>query len=347
MGTRMFQLDAYENDQVFNRLLCTSTLLEGVNTTAKNIVITKPARNTDKNIHNSDFSAFDFYNLVGRTGRLHQHFIGRAIYLRTPKDPNYRKIDAIRSVRFELTDNSKDIDIQKGSIENHPDVNEFLERLGISLEEYLLRIGSKLRFETVKGIYFTFCVERQNLIEELKKYVDDQQRGRLYLVKILLKISEGSRDDFKANIITNLLDKRRPRVKKVVNDVRKYFKEAALDSVISTVIRMKTSYIEHQFYAKVQLIKYFLELSNTDESLISVINTKILGTIEYLYFSTSKQKKMLVDLGIYERDVDSIIKVIGEDFDDVFELKNRLRANCEKFKSVSFISKYVIQNLTK
>jgi len=78
-----------------------------------------------------------------------------------------------------------------------------------------------------------------------------------------------------------------------------------------------------------------------------VINTKILGTIEYLYFSTSKQKKMLVDLGIYERDVDSIIRVIGEDFDDVFELKNRLRANCEKFKSVSFISKYVIQNLTK
>jgi len=56
---------------------------------------------------------------------------------------------------------------------------------------------------------------------------------------------------------------------------------------------------------------------------------------------------MLVDLGIYERDVDSIIRVIGEDFDDVFELKNRLRANCEKFKSVSFISKYVIQNLTK
>lgn len=62
-----------------------------------------------------------FFNLVGRTGRLNQHFIGIAYYLKTPKDPNYERIDAIREIRFELTDNSKDIDIQKGTIENHED----------------------------------------------------------------------------------------------------------------------------------------------------------------------------------------------------------------------------------
>lgn len=59
------------------------------------------------------FSAFDFYNLVGRTGRLNQHFVGNAYYIKAPGDPEYRKIDAIKSIKFEITDNSKDIDIQK------------------------------------------------------------------------------------------------------------------------------------------------------------------------------------------------------------------------------------------
>lgn len=45
MGTRMLQLDYYESIGAYNKLLCTSTLLEGVNTTAKNIIITKPSRN--------------------------------------------------------------------------------------------------------------------------------------------------------------------------------------------------------------------------------------------------------------------------------------------------------------
>lgn len=59
MGTRMLQLDYYETNGLFNKLLCTSTLLEGVNTTAKNIIITKPSRMSDQN-NSAVFSAFDF-----------------------------------------------------------------------------------------------------------------------------------------------------------------------------------------------------------------------------------------------------------------------------------------------
>ncbi|MEQ8192658.1 MAG: DEAD/DEAH box helicase, partial [Candidatus Eremiobacterota bacterium] len=93
IGTRLFQLDSYESSDKYNRLLCTSTLLEGVNTTAKNMIITKPSRMSDSNNNNADFSAFDFFNLVGRTGRLNKHFIGTAYYLKTRTDPDYRKID--------------------------------------------------------------------------------------------------------------------------------------------------------------------------------------------------------------------------------------------------------------
>ena len=57
------------------------------------------------------------------------------------------------------------------------------------------------------------------------------------------------------------------------------------------------------------------------------------------------QKKMLIDMGIYERDVEKVINAIGGDFEDEIELKNRLQLNLDKIEKVSFITKYVINNL--
>ena len=56
IGTRMFQMSLYEKSNNYNKLLCTSTLLEGVNTSAKNIIITRPSRT--QNNEKDNFSAF-------------------------------------------------------------------------------------------------------------------------------------------------------------------------------------------------------------------------------------------------------------------------------------------------
>ena len=48
IGTRMFQMSLYQKSNNYNKLLCTSTLLEGVNTSAKNIIITRPSRTQNK-----------------------------------------------------------------------------------------------------------------------------------------------------------------------------------------------------------------------------------------------------------------------------------------------------------
>lgn len=348
IGTRMFQLDFYEESKSYNTLLCTSTLLEGVNTTAKNIIITRPSRISEKTDIKYNFTAFDFFNLVGRTGRLNQHLIGNAYYLKGVNDPSFIKDDAIKSIRFELTDDSKDIDIQTGNIDSHQDVQNFFNTLGITIEEYKSIIGSRLRFDTVLSIYKQYIKYKIELFNELSLFLIEKKHGRLNLVRILYKIVEDNDNKLYANIINNLLNRNRPKIRKVVNDIKPYYSSSDINYLIATTIRMKMSYIENDFYMKVLLVRFFMEKEINDTSLvIEILNSKIIGAIEQLYFSSSRHKRMLMDIGIYERDINKIITIIGDDFEDAIELKARLNKNISKLSKISFISKYVIQKLIK
>lgn len=59
------------NDSKINVLICTSTLIEGVNTNAKNIVIYD-----DCITRRTKLDMFTFNNISGRSGRMFEHFVG-------------------------------------------------------------------------------------------------------------------------------------------------------------------------------------------------------------------------------------------------------------------------------
>lgn len=59
------------NDNVFSLLFCTSTVVEGVNTNAKNMVVLNHKKGR------SDLTVFDFKNIIGRAGRYYHNFVGR------------------------------------------------------------------------------------------------------------------------------------------------------------------------------------------------------------------------------------------------------------------------------
>ncbi|MDC7789500.1 helicase-related protein [Rhodoplanes sp. TEM] len=61
-------------------LICTSTLIEGVNTAAKSVLI------FDKSINRRDYDFFTFSNIRGRAGRLGQHHIGAVYLFHAPPD---------------------------------------------------------------------------------------------------------------------------------------------------------------------------------------------------------------------------------------------------------------------
>jgi DEAD/DEAH box helicase len=62
-------------------LLVTSTLIEGVNTTARNVLV------LDNKIANKKYDYFTFSNIRGRSGRMSRHYVGRVVVFNPTPQP--------------------------------------------------------------------------------------------------------------------------------------------------------------------------------------------------------------------------------------------------------------------
>jgi replicative superfamily II helicase len=79
--TRLRQeIEAAFADGELNYLVCTSTLLQGVNLPAKNIFMFRPTRGQGKQLESPDF-----WNLAGRAGRLRREFQGNIFLIDDPE----------------------------------------------------------------------------------------------------------------------------------------------------------------------------------------------------------------------------------------------------------------------
>lgn len=65
--------------------------------------------------------------------------------------------------------------------------------------------------------------------------------------------------------------------------------------------------------------------------------------IEIIYYINAPERKMLKDTGVYDGDIETIIEIIGDDFETVDELQNRIRNHLEIMNKVSVVTKYVIR----
>jgi len=74
-------------------LFCTSTIIEGVNTNAKNVVIINNA------VGGRIMTAFSLKNIRGRAGRYYHHFIGRVFYT----DKRQREIERLEDIQLDFS----------------------------------------------------------------------------------------------------------------------------------------------------------------------------------------------------------------------------------------------------
>ena len=75
------------NDGLIKFLACTSTLIEGVNTKAKNVIV------FDNKIARRKFDYFTYNNILGRSGRMFQHFVGHVYIFHEPPPEELPLVD--------------------------------------------------------------------------------------------------------------------------------------------------------------------------------------------------------------------------------------------------------------
>lgn len=68
----------YFNENKLRFLFCTNTIIEGVNTSAKNVIF------YDDHIGKRPVDYFDYSNIKGRAGRLMEHYVGKVVNLKKP-----------------------------------------------------------------------------------------------------------------------------------------------------------------------------------------------------------------------------------------------------------------------
>ena len=354
LGIRNMELDIFEEDsEPHNIMLCTSTLLEGVNTSTENIIITKPCRSYWYN-HSNDFEAFDFFNLVGRSGRLFKTNLGKAFYIKSPTDKSFSINDAIKSIEFEITSDSVDVKIQKKECTDEGYL-DFLHILGCSEEEYLSVVGYT-RLEKVKNLYQAYKVHKRMLLLVIEKLINQPESvSRAIVIYRLLLIFNCSRDDifnkylnYKAGIINQVINRNRYKVRQIVdktiNDLGTY--NRTLDQVIAEVIKTKNAYVEYDFSKYLNIVLFFMKQDSVEHKYIDYLVSNVVNNIGYLYYKNEPIKRILKESGVYERDIDTVFEYVKNCGEDNNQIRAQLKENYPKYEGrVSFLTRYSINRL--
>ncbi|MFE1380551.1 DEAD/DEAH box helicase [Streptomyces sp. NPDC058740] len=81
-----YQVGAFNSGHL-KYLVCTSTLIEGVNTSAKNVVV------FDHKLNRKNLDFFTYSNIKGRSGRMMRHFVGNVFIFRAPPQEDLPTVD--------------------------------------------------------------------------------------------------------------------------------------------------------------------------------------------------------------------------------------------------------------
>ncbi len=137
--------------RMFNRselpvLFCTSTLIEGVNTAARTVLI------FDKKISKTDYDFFTFANIRGRAGRLGQHHVGQVYLFNEP--PAVEEMEVSPTLFGDDEDASDDyvVHLDEGDTSEAIDDRVAALRQSLNLTTAELRIASAVGLETALAL---------------------------------------------------------------------------------------------------------------------------------------------------------------------------------------------------
>jgi len=271
-----FAVKAFNEDKL-QFLVCTSTLIEGVNTKAKNVII------YDNKVANEKFDFFTFNNICGRSGRMFQHFLGRVFLFH---EPPAEELPLVDFPLFSQTD-------------------EVPEKLLMQMDSDDLSQKSKDRIQSlsnngllsIKTIKANSNIEPQSQID-LAAFIKNDLRGYHYILKwnrfptydqlkfaceliwkFLIQggrvggISSGSQLAFKINnlrTVGNIKDL-------IANEIDEDEEPEKVNEAIENILEFI------RFWAQYNFPKYMMALNRIQKELYEEINFQ---TGDYSYFSS-------------------------------------------------------------
>jgi len=308
-------VDLFNNGTLHN-IVCTPTLTEGVNTTAKNVIFFD---NTKANI---PLSGFEVKNIIGRSGRFGHHFIGRAIFLdkKLPQidmdkieyplfdSPTISKEDNLHVEYDDLTDYGK---AQRREI-----IREAREN---SVPLSLLRGNKYIKFENQLNL-ISYLREQPHLKDHLFFKTNMPKKEQLgTLIEIIHEILF-SESDKNQNWTTGKLQKfckfqvyRQPSIKELVHE----YNAVGEDTKIRNILTLIYQYFEFKLPKYlIAFEKIFNFVYNADFSTAPLI-------IQLQYGSNKIQDILLTDAGVPS----SIIKKISKQLDgldNIYDIKAKI-----------------------
>ncbi len=142
-----FMIRAFEEGSL-KILICTSTLIEGVNTAAKNVVV------YDNKLNRKSLDFFTFNNIRGRSGRMFKHFIGNVFVFDPPPQEELPFVDIPSINPTETTPSSLLINLSP------EDIPSFLtEKINLLTNEKVLPVSLLKQLSSIEPEYLIDTAE--------------------------------------------------------------------------------------------------------------------------------------------------------------------------------------------
>ena len=206
----------YFNNQKLHYIFCTSTIIEGVNTSAKNVVI-YDGKKGPKSI---DY--FDYSNICGRSGRMMEHYIGNVYsFVQQPEKKDF-------IVDFPFVEQDKDvltdeilINIDKKDVK--PQVKERYNELNSYPDELkkILRINGT----NINGQMEIYHVLEKDINTQKQEFITWSQMPSYDAMMYILSFAEGNIFEFDKHAVVS--------VKQLVTLLKIYWRKKTIMALVN------------------------------------------------------------------------------------------------------------------
>ncbi len=320
-------------------LFCTSTIIEGVNTSAKNIIL------FDKKRGGTAIDYFDYSNIKGRAGRLMVHYVGRIFNFHP--EPKPERVDIDFPFFDQKDDTSKEILIQvaQEDVENKKSDN-YQELMGIPSDQREIFKKNGVSVSGQKKILDQLIADLKTQPELIVWTNFPKWEQLVYAIKLGSTHLKNPKESmgYSANKFAFLVNKyaHQPEIIRLVINEHKYLVEKNPDAskvdLLDDAVRLVFQFQRH--WLEYALPKWFHVINSLQEYACIQVGIK---PGNYTFFASSLENDFinprltfLLEMGVPRSAVHKIEKSISDSVEQEDQIISFVRKNLNRIEFTEY-----------